>query len=617
MVRPPGPPGRQLDGHWTGRNKIAALCFALAVCCTGLAVFPAVRDTPNTQVETAGSAASIEVDMLVSHGNMVDLYLNDWQHPPERVPVVSGERHLYRFTHISRDIKLLRFDPTDVPGARIVIYHISVKAGNQTYREFGPADLKKWELHNLSPPEEEHGGLVMLDTTDDPILVTRLKIQLPGGDAPVRPSLSHLYYRSAVPALAAMALIVASLLFAGRRGLSALRARLLIVRDKGRRRWLVVILAWGFAALAIVPAVFQLEAPPPYTGSARYFPIGLGYLVALAICWAIFRAELRRLSRPQAISLVFVIFLLTSIINNLHGFNVDQATNYFLEPNRVWQERTHDLVMQLTPGMLPHSYRFLPNSIVRWMQLAHVEFNAARDLYRLIAGLLLFYAIYKYARLYCNYASAIVAMLLTATIYPISFEHYAGQLTDPLSHLSFVLALIFLETEEFALLVTTLVIGSLAKETVLAMAFYYILFCRRERNYWFKAVTLCVMSAAIYFGVRLFVLHGSMSYQQTSGVKLDHVLENWQFVGWHEPFLLTACALLPFMALGWTETPLSLKRQVFFLFPVLFISSLFFSWLCETRNFMPLVFVLSVIAAVYFSRLSTDALKMERVSEID
>lgn len=416
---------------------------------------------------------------------------------------------------------------------------------------------------------------------------------------------------SGCAALLAGAAVVICFRLAGSRGLNQLRAAMPAMLDIRRRRQIVLILIWGLAAIAIMPAVFRWPAPGPYTGSDLLLRMCVGYLVAFAICGWIFRRESGQLSRSQTISLVFVVLLLTSIVNNIHSFNVDQVTRIFPDPNRVWQKNMQDLSMQLSPAVLPHSYRFLPNSIVRWMQLAHIDFESARDLYRLLAGLLLFYAIYKYARLYVNYTGAMIAMLLVAAIYPISFEYYAGQLTDPLSHLSFVLAFIFLETEEFALLLTTLVIGALAKETVLAMAGYYLLFCRQERRYRLQAAALCVVSVAVYFGVRLYVLHGSMNYNQTSGVTLEHVVTNWRSGGigdWHAPFLLTACALLPFLALNWKQTPRSLKRQVFFLFPVLFISSLFFSWLHEARNYMPLVFVLAVVAANYFTPQSGDPL---------
>jgi hypothetical protein len=231
-----------------------------------------------------------------------------------------------------------------------------------------------------------------------------------------------------------------------------------------------------------------------------------------------------------------------------------------------------------------------------------LAYEPARDLYRLIVGILLFYAIYKFARLYTNYLGAIIAMLFITVMYPVSFEYYAGQLTDPLSHLSFVLAFIFLETEDFALLLTTLLVGSLAKETVLAMAGYYVLFRRQERNYLLKAITLCVASTAIFLGVRMLVLHGSIhEYTQISVAPPNMPSINWQDARWPKGLLLTVGAFVPFLVLSWRETPRSLKQLALFLFPVLFLSGLFFSFLVEMRNFMPLVFVLAVIAGRYLS----------------
>jgi hypothetical protein len=229
-----------------------------------------------------------------------------------------------------------------------------------------------------------------------------------------------------------------------------------------------------------------------------------------------------------------------------------------------------------------------------------LAYEQARDLYRLIFGILLFYAIYKFARLYTNYLGALIAMLMIAVIYPVSFEYYAGQLTDPLSHLSFVLAFIFLETEDFALLLTTLLIGSLAKETVLAMSGYYVLFCRKERNYLLKAITLCLACGGIFWGVRMLVLHGGIhSYTQVSVAPPDMPSINWHDSRWPVALFLTVGAFLPFLVLSWRETPCTLKQLALFLFPVLFTSGLFFSFLVEMRNFMPLVFVLAVIAARY------------------
>lgn len=379
-----------------------------------------------------------------------------------------------------------------------------------------------------------------------------------------------------------------------------------IPTEKRKHKLWVLIVVWALAVIAVLPAVCRWTATPKSDGKLIQY---VGYVFAAAICGYIYRRESRHLSRARDIVLVFLVFLLTCIVNNLHRVNVDHGVPYLPRyiSNVLWQGLVNDLVIQLSPAALPHSYRFLPNAIVRWFQLGGLAFEPARDLYRLIFGILLFYAIYKFARLYTNYLGAIMAMLFIAVIYPVSFEYYAGQLTDPVSHLSFVLAFIFLETEEFALLLTTLVVGSLAKETVLAMSGYYVLFCWKEKNYLLKAITLCVASAGIYLGVRMLVLQGNLHYAQISGTPPNMVSLNWYDARWPEGLLLTVGAFLPFLVLGWRDTPRSLKRLTLFLFPVLFVSGLFFSFLVEMRNFMPLVFVLAVIAARYLTGLGMES----------
>jgi hypothetical protein len=57
-----------------------------------------------------------------------------------------------------------------------------------------------------------------------------------------------------------------------------------------------------------------------------------------------------------------------------------------------------------------------------------------------------------------------------------------------------------------------------------------------------------------------------------------------------------------FLVPGWSETPRSLKYLFLYLTPVLVGSNLVISWLRETRNYMPAVFVLAVAAARYISR---------------
>ncbi len=326
----------------------------------------------------------------------------------------------------------------------------------------------------------------------------------------------------------------------------------------------------------------------------------LQYVLAAALCYWFYRAESKRLESSQAIGLVFLIIALTMFVNQMHGLYVDHASNW-PPSNLAWQERLQELVIALSPAALPHSYRFLPNSIVLWMQLFRVRFDVARDIYRLFSGLLLFYLIYRYARLYTTHWGGMAAMMLVALPYPISFEGYAGQLTDPLSFVSFVLAFIFLETENFVFLLSTLLLGSLAKETVLALCGFYAIFCRKQQGYRWKALTLCAASVAMYIAVRAAVLHGSIQYQQVSGVPLEHVAANWNDPPWPMHLLTTVGPYVPLLALAWKKTPPSLNYLALYLFPVLFLSNLGFSWLNETRNFMPLVMVLAVVAGRFLS----------------
>jgi hypothetical protein len=368
----------------------------------------------------------------------------------------------------------------------------------------------------------------------------------------------------------------------------------------------ILLLVWVLAGVAILPVIFKWGARPS-TDLASFLITCLAYLIAGAIAYCIYRSERWRLTPRQAKVLAFLVFLLTCMVNSVHWANVDHGSNYFPKiSNLQWQESVQNNVIQLSPSVVPHSYRFLPNAMVRWMEMAGAGFETGRDAYRLIFGMLLFWAIYRYARLYTGYLGSILALLLVAVIFPVSFENYTGQLTDPASHLSFVLSFIFLETGQFWFLLTAILLGSLAKETVLVMAGYYVLFHRKERHYLGKATLLCGGSALFFFTARFAVLKGDIHYAQISGVTASHIATNFSLAHiWLPLFLLTVGGLLPFLKLGEKDTPRALKLQVMFLFPVLFVSSLVFSWLHEARNWMPLVFVLAVITGSYLVKESS------------
>ena len=375
-----------------------------------------------------------------------------------------------------------------------------------------------------------------------------------------------------------------------------------------RAKLLKLIAIWIGFVFALLPVFFQWDPLRGPAGHRARLQLDGAYLLGLILAGFLYKIEARRGSRQQAFAIVLLIVLATAWTNSVHRYYVDRGAVAADQSNLAWQLDTHRQALLLSPSVAPHSYRILPNAIVRWMELAGMDYESARDVYRLFTNLLLFYAVFRYARLFTNYGSAAFSLLLIASIYPVSFEYYAGQLTDPLSHLSFVLAFIFLELEEFGFFLTTILIGSLAKETVLSLAGYHLLFQRRDRRSLLKAFAACVASAAGYVGVRAFVMRGAAGYhyEQISGVSPEHVFQNLGNGRWQGPFLLTAVALLPFLIAGWKQTPWSLKRLTLFLLPVLFVSNLFFGWLFEARNYMPVVFVMAVATGRYLNALVQD-----------
>jgi len=373
--------------------------------------------------------------------------------------------------------------------------------------------------------------------------------------------------------------------------------------SRPKRNALTVAVVWVLATIASLPFLLKWHAPT--LAESAGLPIAVGWLIVCGVCYGIYHLEARRLPSRWAVIVTLFIIILTATTNNLHHNLVDYSRDAFPGvANTSWQAGLEDAVIQWSRFDVPHTYRFLPNSIVRWMQLAGLDFADARDFYRDLVGLLLFYAIYCFARLYTGVCGALVAIILVGLVTPISYEHYVGQLTDPLSHLSFVLAFIFLATGNFPLLLSTLLIGSLAKETVLALAGYYVLFCRGDSGYNAKAPTILFTTGVIYMAVRWLVLHGPMGYSEISGTTLQHVSRNVGDSRWPLAFVLTAGAFSPILILNWHNTPGQLRRLALYLLPVLFVSSMFFSWLAESRNFMPVVVVLAVVAGYHLEKLA-------------
>ena len=287
----------------------------------------------------------------------------------------------------------------------------------------------------------------------------------------------------------------------------------------------------------------------------------------------------------------------------LHYWIVDKG-HYFspssFADNTVWQEWLNGVIIRLQPGYRPHSYRFLPDCIVAVFRALSGDFEFARISYRLLFNSLLFAGIFRYARLYVSSIASIAVMLVVLLFYPMTIIKYAGQFVDPLSHLSFVVCFYCLAAGNEPGFGASLFVGILAKESVLVMAICRAFYGRDRVRALLAACVYFIIGIGIAMGIRLLVNKGEINYGSISGVDFGHVWENLaKYPEWGPLYLLTLGVLIPGAVLGWNLVPGAFKATCIVVALSVVVSSLFFSWLHETRNLVPAFFPLAVINMKY------------------
>jgi hypothetical protein len=341
----------------------------------------------------------------------------------------------------------------------------------------------------------------------------------------------------------------------------------------------------------------------------RWMPVGVGrglsILAVVAVFCGLFR-QLDEIKQRDNRWLVFLALVLMSLLtNDLHLTNVDYG-HYFSPAidNRSWQRWVHVSILARDPNVLPHSYRFLPYTIVRIFECLTDSLSYAVAIYRLIFQTALFFAIFKFARLFVSVSSSLVVALLYAAIYSVTIRYYAGQYTDPLSHLTFIVAFIALYKRHWALLTLVIVAGSLAKESILAIIPVVWWVSRHEKGAFQRVAVLTLLSGLISVGVRLWVTHGNVAYKNISGVGEEHIWGNLADINGQRQLACAVFIFAPFVLIGWRRLPSYLKILIVYFFPVLFLSNALFSWMREIRNFVPLIVPMAVATCFNLDQLS-------------
>ena len=359
----------------------------------------------------------------------------------------------------------------------------------------------------------------------------------------------------------------------------------------------------ALTVVALLP-VFAPDffTPDPGAGVARTV---IGILLSLAlpagavvVCWRTFPGANDARSK---LPLILFFLVVAALLTEMHYLLVDRARYFPTMTNTEWQEVIVDASVRRDPTAIPHSYRFLPDSLTRLLHFLSGSFVYARTLYRWTFSFLLVFAIFRFASPYLDRSRALVVVLAYGLVYPVTILAYAGQLADPMSHLSFVLAFLALQSRAFVYLLLAIAVGCLAKESVVALLGYYLLFCRRsETRFWAKLGTAAAVCLLVLVAARFDVLRHGFSYADVSGVSLEHVKRNLsEYEVWGPLFVFSVGIFLPFVILGWRAAPREPKRLTLFLLPVLLVSNALFSWMHEVRNFVPAIVAMAVIAVNY------------------
>lgn len=115
-------------------------------------------------------STSVVLDMEVSAGSGVELFVNDVRRQPLKHPLRPRERALYRFPEIQEDVTWLRIDPTDASGATIEIHSLTIQDLHGDSRTLTSHDLERWTRSGLGEPRFARGALQLTSATADPYL---------------------------------------------------------------------------------------------------------------------------------------------------------------------------------------------------------------------------------------------------------------------------------------------------------------------------------------------------------------------------------------------------------------------------------------------------------------
>jgi hypothetical protein len=363
----------------------------------------------------------------------------------------------------------------------------------------------------------------------------------------------------------------------------------------------------GLAAVAILSLLPLLAEPLPVDFVPAYASplaawgskavVVLAMLLAIGLCaWVEQRRE------PSSFPLALLFLVAAGLMTAWHWHWPD--SNPYLA---TWQKEMYlDILNHRREA--PHQYRPLPYGFTRSLEIVTGDWTFSCIAYRWFFTFWFLWGAYRLARMWHSPERSLLTVVPLVLLYPLSIWYYWGQLTDPLSHSLFLLAVVCALEDRWLLLAAALALGVVAKETVLLMApVYFACWWRQGLAAWVKCFALGVVCIAAYFATRLPLGWQLGGYRDINDTERLMVFDN---LGIGEPYYNPAAPLyqnylhvalfvgvfLPFIVWGWRRIDPRLRTIAVTLTPLVLLSNLCFGWMYESRNYMPLVPILATAA---------------------
>jgi len=359
--------------------------------------------------------------------------------------------------------------------------------------------------------------------------------------------------------------------------------------------WLPAALGLGLIALVSLPPLFGEPLPVDFVQPAETASWAGKLLVVVLMGGAVGGAALTaRTEGRWAAGSVAGAAILAALLTAWHWYEVDS------DPYKTnWQRGLYlDILNHRT--VAPHLYRTLPYGFTRTLERLTGDWQFSCVAYRWFFTFWFVWGSYRFARLFCGPGRALLTLVPLALLYPQSVQYYLGQLTDPLSHALFVFSLIWLVQDRWLLLAAALALGVMAKETVVLIALsYFVCYLRQGGPALFKTSVLGLACAAAFLATRL-PLGWRPGNSDLNGLDALMIGTNLGFgkpIAWTpvplyqnylQPFWFVG-PFVPLIAWNWQRLDHRLRVLLLTLTPTLLLSNLCFSWMYESRNYMPLV----------------------------